>query len=148
MLQKSKRRNWNPNNIRQWEGNSIFPATSHDNEDVTPQKSTLQPKDPPFLYVLESRMWTSPRTSRFPPTHMAPPHRKSFLQPAMRSTASGPTTPSLRRLTQGQSKGRTANTARCPWKWTFLRKPRPCSRKSVTPPGSQDVWFKHRQRDP
>ena len=108
----------------------------------TLQKKTtkLQPKDPPFL-AQESRMWSCPRTSRFHFTHMAPPapspQPPSFWQPARRSTASGSTKASPCKRTQASSKGRCrATTARSPWKWTVSRKLRPCSRKSVTPPGN------------
>ena len=110
----------------------------------------LQPKDPPFWLAQESRMWSSPRTSRFPLTHMAPPpspqRSSSFWQPARRSTAPGSTKAS-RRLTQAWSKGRRATTARFPWKWTVLRKSRLCSRKSVTPWGEFFV-VKTGEREP
>ena len=94
----------------------------------------LQPKDPPEYLAQESRMWSSPRTTRFPSTHMAPPSPlPSLWQPARRSTAPGSTKAWSSRWTQGPHKGRRATTVRFPWKWTVLSKPRLFSRKRLTP---------------
>ena len=127
----------------------IFPATSHDKEDVT----LLQPKDPPVYSAQESRMWSSPRTSRFPFTHMAPPapsvQPPSFWQPAKRSAASGSTKAVLCRVTQAYFMGNTTTTESSPWKWTVSEKWRLCSRKSVTPPGGfKRCGFKTSKREP
>ena len=116
----------------------------------TAKKTTqLQPKDPPTPLAQESQMWSSPRTSRFPDTSMAPPRPEpSFWQPARRSTAPGSTKPSPCKTTQEAFKGRRrATTARSPWKWTVSEKKRLCSRKSVTPPG-EFLGVKTGKREP
>ena len=75
---------------------SSFPASSQDKPRMsTLQKKTtkLQPKDPPKFLAQESRMWSSPRTSRFPTTHMAPPPLQppsSFWHQLDAGTVQGP----------------------------------------------------------
>ena len=122
--------------------------------DVHAAKKTakLQPKDPPPSLAQESRMWSSPRTSRFPDTHMAPPRPRlpSFWQPARRSTA--PSSTKAWPCTRTQAKGRRrATIPRSPWKWTAWKRRR-CSRKSVTPPGifggqKGQTWTSDLKRD-